>query len=130
MSNIKAAILDAVDSGLNAFVHLEDGKSAAKAILNEVSAFSTKQHDLLNRLMYAFELDNAAGMFAILGLAYGCDIGTEEVVEEIYCDLTDNEISKVFKCWVIYVMASILAKLREGSNPIAKDLSSSEFGRN
>lgn len=130
MKNIKTIILDAVDSGLMEFVHLEDGTSAAKALLNEVSAFSPKQHDLVSRLMYAFELDNAAGMFAILGLAYGCDTGTEEVVEEIYCDLTDNEIAKVFKCWVIYAMASILVKLREGSNPIAKDLSSSEFWRN
>lgn len=130
MKNLKAIILDAVDSGLNAFAQLAGGPATAKALLDEASTYSAKQHELASRLMYAFELNSAAGMLAIFGLAYGLDTGIEEVVEEICCSLTDNEISKVFKCWVIYAMASILVKLREGSNPIAKDLSSSEFWRN
>lgn len=130
MKNLKAIILDAVDSGLNAFAQLDGGPATAQVLLDEASAFSPKQHELVSRLMYAFELNNAAGMLAIFGLAYGLDTGVEEVVEETCSSLTDNEISKVFKCWVIYAMASILVKLREGSNPIAKDLSSSEFWRN
>ena len=130
MKNLKAIILDAVDSGLNAFAQLDGGPATAQALLDEASTFSPKQHELASRLMYAFELNNAAGMLAIFGLAYGLDTGVEEVVEEICGGLTDNEISKVFKCWVIYAMACILVKLREGSNPIAKDLSSSEFWRN
>ena len=55
-------------------------------------------------------------------------VGVEEVVEEFCCGLTDNEISKVllgYLCYGVY-----FSEASRGSNPIAKDLSSSEFWRN
>ena len=130
MKNLKAIILDAVDSGLNAFAHLEGGPVTAKALLDQASGFSTEQFDLACRLMEGFELNKAAGMFAIFGLAYGCETGIEAVIEEIRDGLTDNEIAAVFKWWVIYVMSSILTKLVGDSEPTDKDLLSAGYGRN
>ena len=40
MKNIKAIILDAVDSGLNAFAQLDGGPATAQALLDEASTFS------------------------------------------------------------------------------------------
>lgn len=130
MSSLKAAILDAVDSGLNAFAHAERGPAAAEMLLTASAEFSEKQFSLGYRLIDVFEYNKASGMYAILGLAYGCETGVEAAIEEISEGLTDSEIASVFRWWVIYAMSSIMIKLIEDHKEPNWDLSSVGSGRN
>lgn len=130
MSSLKAAILDAVDSGLNAFARAEYGPAVAEMLLTASDEFSEEQFSLGYRLIDVFESNKASGMYAILGLAYGCEIGVEAAIEKISEGLTDSEIASVFRWWVIYAMSSIMLKLIEDHKEQTRDLSSVGSGRN